>query len=166
MVDFVDAGLLVLRVGFGLTLAAHGLQKLLGWWDGPGWAGWVANVQRMGVRPAKFWAGASLSAEVVGGVLLTLGWFTPLAAAVVVGPMLVVVFGAKWRKGFWNTKGGYEYPLILMLGALGIFGTGPGRISADYLMGLSVDRLVSVGFLGATVIGAAVAASLSRRAEA
>ena len=34
-----DAGMLVLRLVVGLTMAAHGAQKLLGWFGGPGFTG-------------------------------------------------------------------------------------------------------------------------------
>jgi uncharacterized membrane protein YphA (DoxX/SURF4 family) len=45
-------GLLLLRVVIGLTLAAHGAQKLFGWWGGSGMSGWVQAVTRLRIRPA------------------------------------------------------------------------------------------------------------------
>ena len=36
----------------GLTVAAHGAQKLFGWWGGPGMTGWTGAMNRMRIRPA------------------------------------------------------------------------------------------------------------------
>src|SRR4029077_3410766 len=71
-------GLLVLRLVVGLTLAGHGAQKLFGWWGGPGMNGWTQMVQKLRIRPAQPWAWVAALAEFGGGILLALGFLSPL----------------------------------------------------------------------------------------
>jgi putative oxidoreductase len=119
-----DLGLLVLRLVVGLTFAAHGAQKAFGWWKGPGWAGWYAVVTRMGFRPVALWGIVSIGAELVGGLLLAAGLFTPFAAMALIGQSVVIVLKAHWARGFWGRDGGFEFPLSLAAGVVAIVGTG------------------------------------------
>ena len=161
MPESIDLGLLILRVGVGLVITGHGLQKLLGWWDGPGFRGWIANIRKMGMWPAEFWAVASMASEVVGGLLLAAGLLTPLATAAMVGPMTVVVL-QKWPKGFWNVKGGYEYPLVLLIAAIGLAATGPGSLSLDAALGLRVTDAVRAALVVVAAAGAFGGVAMSR----
>ncbi|WP_369028370.1 DoxX family protein, partial [Nocardia farcinica] len=86
-----DIGLLVLRVVFGGLLAAHGAQKLFGWFDGPGLSANNANFEAMGYNPGDLFGTLAGLSEFFGGLLLLLGLFTPLAAAVVLGTMINVI---------------------------------------------------------------------------
>ena len=52
----LSAGLLVVRVVIGLALAAHGSQKLLGWFGGYGLAGTGGFFETLGFRPGKLFA--------------------------------------------------------------------------------------------------------------
>src|SRR6266850_2815178 len=131
----MDLGLLVLRVVVGLTLAAHGAQKLLGWFGGYGLAGTGGFLEQLGFRPGKRAAFMAGLAETAGGLLLALGAATPLAATVIVAVMLVAIVTAHLSKGFFNHNGGYEYPLVLAVAALSVAFTGPGRISVDAWLG-------------------------------
>ena len=74
-------GLLVLRVGLGVVLGAHGLQKLFGWWGGSGVTGFKNSLSDVGYQHADILAYVSAGGEIVSGVLLVLGLFTPIAAA-------------------------------------------------------------------------------------
>src|SRR5512142_2747392 len=105
----VAFGLLVLRVVAGLTFAAHGAQKTFGWWSGPGMAGWRTGIERMGMRPVAFWAVISVWVEVLGGLLLAIGFLTPIAAAALVGQSIVILLHVHLPKGFWNRVGGIEF---------------------------------------------------------
>jgi putative oxidoreductase len=109
----MDLGLLVLRLVVGLTLATHGAQKLFGWFGGYGLAGTGGFMEQLGFRPGRRAALMAGLSETVGGLLLALGAATPLAAALIVGVMLVATFSVHWTKGFFNRNGGYEYPLVL-----------------------------------------------------
>ena len=75
------SGLLLLRVGLGAVLIAHGLQKLFGWWGGQGLTGFKNSLSDVGYQHADILTYVSAGGEIVAGVLLVLGLFTPLAAA-------------------------------------------------------------------------------------
>src|SRR5258708_19620748 len=107
-------GLLILRLGIGLILAAHGAQNLFGWWGGPGMTKWAQAVQRLRIRPAQPWAWAAALSEFGGGLLLALGLLTPLGSLAIIGAMLVAIATVHLSKGFWVTKGGFEFNLSLI----------------------------------------------------
>jgi putative oxidoreductase len=132
-----NLGLLVLRLVLGLTFMGHGGQKLFGWFSGPGLSGTISMMQRLGARPARLWALAAALAEFGGGLLLALGLFSPLGSLGVIAAMLVAIIQVHWSKGFWNTKGGIEFPLINMAVALALALTGSGSYSLDAVLGTS-----------------------------
>jgi putative oxidoreductase len=131
-----DLALALVRVVVGLVIAAHGAQKVLGVWGGPGLAGWTEGVSRMGMRPPAFWAWVSAFAELAGGVAFALGFLLPVVAAALTIQMAVAIAQAHWGKGFWNTKGGIEFPFVL--GAIAAINgiADPGRYSLDRALGL------------------------------
>lgn len=132
----MDIGLLLLRSVIGLTLAAHGAQKLFGWFGGPGLAGTGGFFEKLGFVPGKRSALFAGLAEFGGGLALALGLFTPLASAMALAVMLVATFSVHFKNGFFLSKGGYEYNLVLGLGALSLAFTGPGLLSLDHLLDL------------------------------
>lgn len=146
----MDLGLLLLRFTVGLTLAAHGAQKF-GYFGGYGLAGTGAWLESVGFVPGRRNALAAGLAEVGGGLLLALGFFTPVAAAVVIAVMLVAAVTAHVKQGFFASGGGYEYTLTLAVAALALAFTGPGRFSVDALFGFSSGSAL-VG-LGALIVG-------------
>lgn len=156
-----DVALLVLRVTIGAIFAAHGLQKLLGWWGGPGWEGWKGAIGHMGFRPILFWASISVVAE-LAGIALILGLLVPIAAAGLVAQTIVIIKKAHWAKGFWNANGGIEWPLALLAGAFAVQVLGPGSWSLDAFLPVDVlyDPAVSWIIVGLAVAGALVAAFL------
>src|SRR5438093_5682553 len=131
-----DLALALVRAVVGLVIAAHGAQKVLGVWGGPGLAGWTQGVTSMGMRPPWFWAWVSAFAELAGGIAFALGLVVPIVAAALTVQMGVAIERAHWAKGFWNTKGGIEFPFTL--GAIaaisGIADAGP--YSLDRVLGL------------------------------
>jgi putative oxidoreductase len=131
-----DLALALVRVVVGLVIAAHGAQKVLGVWGGPGLAGWTQGVSRMGLRPPAFWAWVSAFAELAGGLAFALGFLVPVVAAALTVQMAVAIAQAHWGKGFWNTKGGIEFPFVL--GAIAAISgiADPGRYSLDRALGL------------------------------
>ena len=159
-----DVGLLIVRLAVGLTFAAHGAQKVLGWWAGPGFAGWTGVMTRMGLRPAPLWAAISAGTELFGGLLLALGFLTPIAAALVVAQSVYIVVRAHLPKGFWNKNGGIEFPLQLLAGALLIVASGPGAIAIDPAVGIDLGTSVRAVVLVIAVLGAFGAMAIARPA--
>ena len=125
---------LVLRVPVGLTLAAHGSQKLFGWLGGYGLEGtgkWMASI---GLEPGVLMAALSGSAEFFGGLLLVLGLLTRPAAALVAFTMLVAIFSVHIHNGLFMAANGYEYALALFAVAISLLISGGGRASVDSLI--------------------------------
>jgi putative oxidoreductase len=150
----MDAGLLLLRVVVGLALAAHGAQKLFGWFGGYGIAGTGGYLEQLGFVPGRRAAVMAGLSEFGGGLLLALGAVTPLAATLIVGVMFTAIMSVHIRKGFFNHVGGYEYPLVLAVSALSIVLAGPGRYSVDAALGAHLHGPAwAVGTLIAGVAG-------------
>lgn len=147
--------LLVLRIVVGIILIAHGYNHWMGGGRIAGTAGWFSS---LGLRHGRLQAIASIVTEIGAGVLLIVGLFTPLAAAAVVGVMLVA--GLLWHRkhGFFIFKEGYEYVLLLGVVAVVLGVVGPGTISLDRALGF--ETLGWTG-LGVTVgLGVAATAGL------
>jgi putative oxidoreductase len=156
-----DLAMLLLRLGVGLTFAAHGAQKAFGWWGGPGLKGWQGAITAMGFRPVPLFVALSVLAELVGGLMLAAGILTPVAAAVVLAQSVVIILKAHWKNGFFNQKGGLEYPLLLAVGAVAVGVAGPGLTSVDNLLKLEPSTalrgallvLGALGGLGTLALG-------------
>src|SRR5919206_4967472 len=101
-------GLLLLRVVVGLTLAAHGAQKLFGWFGGHGPRGTAGFFGQLGYRaPLTMAVLAGLSEA--SGALLALGFVTPLACLAITVVMFNAILAVHWKNGFWNSAGGIEF---------------------------------------------------------
>jgi putative oxidoreductase len=157
MLTYVDFGMLLLRLVVGLLFVGHGAQKVFGWFGGKGMAGHTAIMERLGMRPARLWAWTSALGELLGGLGLTLGLLTPLAATLILGSMLVAIVRVHWPKGLWNGNGGIEFPLTLAAVAFVTGLTGPGMYSLDYASGLALPEPATyLAALAAMVIVVAV----------
>jgi putative oxidoreductase len=153
-------GVLIIRVIAGLTMAAHGSQKLFGWFDGPGRRGTAGMMEKLGFREPAVMASLAGLAEFAGGLGLALGFLTPLAAIAIVVVMLNAALTVHLKNGFWNTAGGYEYPLVMSAIAVGIAATGPGDASADNALGF-VGALSGDAWAAVVVVVALVASTLT-----
>jgi putative oxidoreductase len=143
----VDIALLLLRVTVGGTLAAHGAQKLFGWFGGSGLRGTAAGLEKNGYRPGLPMAFLAGLGEAGGGTLLALGLLSPLGAAAGIGVMLNAIVSVHLSKGFWNTKGGFEFPLTIATVFTAIGFSGPGRFSVDRSLGVHTSWQWGVGAL-------------------
>jgi putative oxidoreductase len=155
----MSIGLLVLRVVFGAIFAAHGAQKLFGWFGGYGIEGTGGFFESIGFRPGKTMAVVAGASELAGGLGLAAGLLTPLAAAAVIGVMVNAFFATK-RKA--PLIGGSELDVLYAAAAAAIGFTGAGAYSLDRAIGWSFAGW-QYG-VGAIVLALVVGAlSLSRR---
>jgi putative oxidoreductase len=155
-------GLLILRLVVGLTLAAHGSQKLFGVWGGPGMTGWAQSVQRLRIRPAQPWAWVAALSEFGGGLLLALGLLSPLGSLAIVGAMVVAIATVHLSRGFWTSKGGYEFNLSLIAASVALALTGPGAYSLDRALGIHLPEPLTL-IVGTIALIAGVSATLGTR---
>jgi putative oxidoreductase len=130
----LNVGILIIRLVFGLTFAAHGTQKLLGWFGGYGLTGTAGWLESIGLKPGKFHAALAGIGEVAGGLLLAFGLWTPVAAVLIVAAMLVAIAKVHGPKGYWATSGGYEYNLAIIAVAVGLALIGPGDYTLQSLL--------------------------------
>lgn len=128
-------GLLVLRVGLGVVLGAHGLQKLFGWWGGSGVTGFKNSLSDVGYQHADILAYVSAGGEIVAGVLLVLGLFTPVAAAgalaFLINGLLATISARPHGHFSFFLPDGHEYQITLIILAVGVILCGPGRYGLD-----------------------------------
>lgn len=136
----LSIGLLILRLVCGLTLAAHGAQKLFGWFEGSGFSKLRQGFQTQGFNPSWFWGSLVILGELGGGLSLAFGFLTPLGAAGGFGAMFMAIFKSHWKNGFWNSKRGIEFPLSLLAIAVAIGLVGPGAYSLDSLFGITLPE--------------------------
>lgn len=122
-----SAGLLVLRLFLGLSLMAHGLQKILVF----SVSGFAGHLEKLGVPAPQLSAWLSTSAELAGGLLVAVGLFTRPAAALLAFNMAVAAFLAHTGYFITNTPPGREYALNLAAAFAALALTGAGRYSVD-----------------------------------
>jgi putative oxidoreductase len=158
----VGLGLLILRLVIGLTMAAHGAQKLFGWWGGPGMTNWTAGMTRMRLRPAMAWAWISVLGELLGGIGLAVGLLIPLPNLAIAGAMLVAIALVHWPKGFFNSKGGFEFNLSILAAITAIALVGPGAYSLDAALRIHLPEPVTL-IVGAIMVVIGVGVALGTR---
>ncbi len=124
----------ILRIFAGLLLVPHGAQKLFGMFGGGGISGTAQFFENSGYTPAIFWVFVVGITEFVGGIAITLGLFTRLAALFVVIEMGVIVFVHKMPNGLFARGGGYEFELFWGIAVLYFLIRGGGRFSLDTRM--------------------------------
>ena len=146
----MDAGLLVVRLVLGLLMAAHGAQKLFGWFGGYGIAGTGGFFESLGFRPGRLFATAAGLSEFGGGLLVALGVFGPVGPALVLSVMIVAAVSVHWQHGLFASSNGIELPLLYAGAATALAFTGAGRFSLDALLGF--DSVWTPALSGAVLI--------------
>jgi len=134
-----DFAIAILRLTFGLVFAAHGAQKMLGWFGGYGFSGTMGFfTHQMGIpAPLAFLA---ICAEFFGGLGLIVGFLSRIAAFGIICNMLVAIVMVHAQNGLFmnwagNQKGeGFEYHLLAIAIALAVVIKGSGALSVDHLL--------------------------------
>src|SRR5262245_37076915 len=126
-------GLLLARLVFGLVMAAHGAQKLFGWFGGYGLAGTGGFFASLGFRPGRLFAAADGLSEFSGGLLIALGLLGPVGPALVLSVMIVAAVTVHVKNGLFAQNNGIEVPLLYATAAVALALTGPGAFSIDAL---------------------------------
>lgn len=125
---------LPIRLAAGVIFAAHGAQKLFGWFGGyglEGTAGWMASI---GLEPGVLMAALAGGAEFFGGLLLIIGLLVRPAALILAVTMLVAIATVHLDNGLFASNNGYEFGLALLAISVGLVIRGAGSLSADRLL--------------------------------
>lgn len=121
-----------IRLALAAVMIAHGSQKVLGSFGGPGFNAFTSgNTPFSFMRPAWLWLGAAAFSEFVGGILIVLGFLTRVSAFLIACTMLTAVIGVHLSGGFFASNRGYEYPLSLLAMAVALLISGGGMLSVD-----------------------------------
>ncbi len=148
-IDGLNLGLLILRLATGLMIIAHGYNHVFRGGKIQGTAGWFAS---MGMKPGIVHAWTASLTEFGAGAMLCLGLLTPLAAAGVLGVMVVAFMTAHRTNGFFIFRPGqgWEYVGFISMVCLALGATGGGEWSLDHAAGWELSGL---GWFAVTAIG-------------
>jgi putative oxidoreductase len=97
-------------------------------------------VEAMGFKPVPVWAFAITAAELGGGIGVALGFLTPITALVVTAAMITATFTVHVAKGFFNSQGGFEFPMLIGSAGVAVALTGPGAYSLDRLLNIQLPE--------------------------
>jgi putative oxidoreductase len=129
--------LLILRLVLGTAIAAHGAQKLFGWFGGCGLKATGAFFDSIGFQPGVPFAFAAGLTEFLSGLLVGLGLAGPIGPALMMSVMLVASVTVHKGNGFFAITNGVELPLLYLTGSVAIAIAGAGEYSLDYILGLN-----------------------------
>lgn len=136
-------GLLVARLVFGLLMAAHGAQKMFGWFGGYGLKATGEFFAQIGFRQGRMFAAMAALTEIASGLLIALGLFGPVGPALMLSVMIVAAITVHWEHGLFAMTNGIEVPLLYGTVGLGLALIGFGPYSLDALLG--VDAWLTAG---------------------
>ncbi len=123
-----------LRLALGAVFVAHGAQKVLGSFNGPGFNAFTSgNTPFSFMKPASAWLAAAALAELLGGLLVFLGLLTRVGAFLITCVMLTAIIGIHWPHFFASNRG-FEYPMALLAICLALLIAGGGAASIDLAM--------------------------------
>lgn len=151
-----DLALLVLRVVFGVFLAAHGYNKFFGGGRLKGTASWFGS---MGMKWPVWQARIAATTEVAAGLGFAAGFLTPLTAAGMVALMVVAIWTVHWKVGFFvfRPNQGWEYCASIAVVAFVVGLTGPGKYSLDHALDIHFDGWWGAVIAGGVGVGGALA---------
>jgi putative oxidoreductase len=135
-----DYLLTLLRICLGAIFFAHGAQKVLGWWGGPGYSATMTSFTQSMSIPTVF-ALLAILAEFLGGIGLVFGLLTRIAAFGIATVMVVAIALVHGPNGLFMDRNGFEYHLLAIAISLTLLARGAGA--------WSLDRLIERGLTGA-----------------
>ena len=124
-------GLTILRIFVGIIFAAHGSQKLFGWFGGGGLAGTAQWMESIGLAPGTLMALLSGGTEFFGGLALIVGLLARPAALGLSFTLLVAILSVHIHNGLFMANNGYEFALALLGGTVAVLLEGAGKLSID-----------------------------------
>jgi putative oxidoreductase len=123
------------RLALAAIMIAHGSQKVLGTFGGPGFNSYISGDTPFSfMQPAWLWLSGAAFSEFVGGILIGFGFLTRIAAFFIACTMITAV-GVHWPAGFFANNRGYEYPMAVLAMALALLISGGGMASVDRVVG-------------------------------
>lgn len=133
----VSFGLLVARIVVGLLMAAHGAQKLFGWFGGRGLNPTGEFFVKLGYNQGRAFAGLASTTEIVSGLLVVLGFLGPVGPALMISVMIVAMTTVHWPNGIFAANNGVELPLLFATAGFAFAMGGFGEYSLDSLLGIA-----------------------------
>ena len=149
-VDAVNLAMLIMRVGFGLMMMAHGYNHFFRGGRIAGTGRWFDS---LGMKPGRIHAIVASTTELGAGALFALGLLTPFAAAGFIGLMTVAIWTVHRKNGFFIIKEGWEYVFLIALVALFVATLGPLKYSLDHAFDIDDDLSGTFGFWLALLLG-------------
>jgi putative oxidoreductase len=148
----INLVLLVLRVAAAAVMLAHGLNHIFGGGKIAGTGRWFES---LGMKPGRVHAWLASLTEVGAGALLVLGLLTPLAAAGIIGVMVVAWIINHRGNGFFIFRPGegWEYVMTLTVVGLVLATIGPGDWSIDHAISLDEHYIGTTGLLIGALVG-------------
>jgi putative oxidoreductase len=158
----LSIGLLLARVVIGPLMAAHGAQKLFGWFGGPGLNTTGEFMTQLGFRPGRLFAAVASVTEIASGILVAFGFLGPIGPALMLSVMIIAAVTVHWRNGVFAMQNGIELPLLYAAVAVAFAMTGFGQYSVDEWLGIAVGAPATGLVLAAGVAGAIANLTLRR----
>jgi len=151
----VALGLLVLRLVLGLYMAAHGAQKLFGWFGGYGLGPTGQFFTQLGYRQGKLFAFLAAFTEVVSGLLVAVGLLGPVGPALMIAVMIVAAVTVHWKGGLFSANNGIEINVLFAASAVLLGLVGYGRFALDALLGVDLyfTPTIALAALGVGALG-------------
>lgn len=145
----------MLRLAFGLSIFAHGYNKVFGKGGIDRTAKWFAEV---GMRTPKLQARLASLTELGSGLALVLGFATPIAAAALIALMVVAIVVAHRHNGYFIFRPGqgWEYCAAILIVAMVISLLGPGNWSIDSAINFDYGNWASFSIAVALGVGSAM----------
>lgn len=152
----VDLAALLLRLSFGLSIFAHGYNKMFGKGGIDRTAKWFGGI---GMRWPKTQARLASLTEQGSGIALVLGLATPIASAALIALMVVAIVVTHRHNGYFIFRPGegWEYCAAIASVAAVIALLGPGSWSIDSALDLGYSNWASLTVAVALGVGSAIA---------